>query len=61
MDAEKDYMIYCPMFKKKIEDGLCYDINAVLKREMIPEGLSEFKDWNRARKCCPDCKVTAYP
>lgn len=51
----KDLMVYCPLLKKEIDDGLCCEIGLVVRRDVNESFVSEVKDWEKARKICPKC------
>ena len=53
----KDYVAYCPLLKRKIDDGLCYEIELVLWQNAMKSLVPELKnkDWDKARKIWPAC------
>lgn len=60
MKSTEDELILCPMLKKNIPDCLCYEINLVVKKDAIKSFVPEIKDWDKAERTCPSCKVSFY-
>ena len=58
IEIVKDELFYCPLLGKKIDDGLCYDINAVALKLVIPDILDEPVDniEEMTEKHCTDCR-----
>lgn len=53
-----DELFYCPLLEKEIDDGFCYDINAVALKMVVPDILDEPVDniEERTEKYCTDCE-----
>lgn len=51
----KDLMAYCPLLGKEIDEGLCCEIGLVVRHDVKESFVPEVKDWEKARKICPDC------
>ena len=55
MDAENEMMVYCPILKKEIYDGHCYDIVLCGYGEYKKDLCPEITDWNAAIATCAKC------
>ena len=50
------YVVYCPLFKKDIDMGLCSDICSATRRILKKECVPEIKDWDEAKRECSKCE-----
>jgi hypothetical protein len=63
-EEENDEELYaCPLLHKQIDQGACYDINAVTEKWVIKEVLTIIEkqyetniDVFKAERVCPKCK-----
>lgn len=59
MKIQEDYgnaLIDCPLLKRKIYEGYCYEINSVRKKYVKPSILEDTISRDDMEKFCPTCK-----
>lgn len=56
MESTKDTMVNCPLFNKKISEGLCWDISNVGNDslKLSPEDMPPCS-WDAAYEVCKKC------
>lgn len=50
----KSNKIYCPLLKKKIDDGYCWELCNIATDEILLNG-DKVDDWDEAQKICDKC------
>lgn len=51
---ESNFM--CPLLKKKIDDGYCYEINMVVSNLIKPDALEDHINKEEAKEICKNCE-----
>ena len=46
---------HCPLLNRRLEDGLCYDIQMIRNKFIRQEALQEQIDYDKANEICPTC------
>lgn len=49
---------YCPLLKKEIEEGYCWELCNVATNDILLEG-DKIEDWDAAQQVCEKCGIYA--
>lgn len=49
-------IIYCPLLKREISEGYCFDLcNISTDDILLEEDVRKVPDWTKAQKTCKEC------
>ncbi len=56
----EEVKIYCPLLKKDISEGYCYEINSARLRHVESSILDDVISQDDMENCCVNCKYCLY-